>query len=314
MKPSPPDPDSFLVTGALGCIGAWVVRLLLEEDAAVTLLDPGPETHRLEAVVGTDWPARVRWIRGDVAAPGVVAEALAASRTRYLLHLAGLQVPACAADPVAGARVNVLGTLQVLEAAAAAGVDRVVYASSAAVYGPEGPDRPRREEDPAVPRTHYGVFKLANEGAARIAWQERRLATVGLRPLTVYGPGRDRGLTSGPTAAMAAALRGEPATIAFTGATDFLWVEDCAAAFVACARHAPPGARVYNLHGETAAVARFVAILEEELPAAQGLVQASGPPLPLPATLDDSRLRQEVPGLPRTGLREGIRRTLAAIS
>src|SRR6202011_951788 len=99
-----------------------------------------------------------------------------------------------------GARVNVLGTLTVFEAVrqSEGRVQRLVYASSAAVFGP--PERysagPQPDDVPLVPTTHYGIFKCCNEGNARIYYLDHGLSSVGLRPWTVYGPGRDFGMNS----------------------------------------------------------------------------------------------------------------------
>ena len=113
----------------------------------------------------------------------------------HVIHLAGLQVPTCRADPILGAKVNVLGTLAVFEAVRLAGdqVKRLVYASSAAVFGPpeKYPTGPLADDVPLVPATHYGVFKCCNEGNARIYFQDFGLSSIGLRPWTVYGVGRD---------------------------------------------------------------------------------------------------------------------------
>jgi nucleoside-diphosphate-sugar epimerase len=103
-------------------------------------------------------------------------------------------VPACKADPVAGAFVNVLGTLNVFEAARAVGVERVVYASSAAVFGMSEDDAALDETALCEPATHYGVFKRTNEGNARVYFLDHGLSSVGLRPLTVYGVNRDSDL------------------------------------------------------------------------------------------------------------------------
>jgi nucleoside-diphosphate-sugar epimerase len=118
------------------------------------------------------------------------------------VHLAALQVPFCKADPVLGAQVNVTGTVNVFEAAKRQGLDTTIaYASSAAVHNEHGE---------VAPRTLYGVYKVANEGTARIYADDDGVASIGLRPFIVYGPGRDQGLTADPTLAMQAAARGEP--------------------------------------------------------------------------------------------------------
>lgn len=306
--------SKILVTGAGGCIGAWVVRHLLEDGAEVTALDKSPERHRLEAILDADALARVRFVAGDVADLDGVRHAVETHGRDGVIHLAGMQVPSCRANPVLGAQVNVLGTLAILEAAAEVGC-RVVYASSAAVFGPDDePTRPHAEFEAGDARTHYGVFKLANEGNARIQFQDRGVSSVGLRPLTVYGVGRDFGMTSGPTTALKAALLGRPFEIGFTGPTDFQLVEDVASIFVRCLA-APDGAHVFNVHGETATVEHVVALIDEVLEAEglgdrRGLVTCAGPHLPIPGALDDAALTAAIGEPPRTPLRDGLARTL----
>lgn len=308
----------ILVTGANGCIGAWVVRRLLDRGDRVTALENGPDVHRLEAILDPDRRAGMRFFRADVADPEAVLEATRTGGRDGIVHLAGLQVPSCRADPILGARVNVIGTLAVLQAAAEFGT-RVVYASSAAVYGPdEEPLRPHREDEAGDPRTHYGFFKLANEGNARIFHQDHGVSSVGLRPLTVYGVGRDFGMTSGPTTALKAALLGRPYEIGFTGPTDFQLVEDVADVFVRCLE-APEGAHVLNLHGETAtvedAIAHIDAILEAEgLADRVGSITCAGPTLPIPGNLDDTALSAAIGEPPRTPLRSGLERTFRAFA
>ncbi len=215
---------SYLVTGANGCIGAWIVKSLLDRGDRVTTLDLDSGNHRLDALYESDrlpeihaaLAARI----GDVSALEDVREAVVAAEPDAIIHLAGLQVPSCRADPLAGARVNVTGTLNIFEVAREKGISNVTYASSAAVYGPAPADRPIREDEYIDPRTHYGVFKQANEGAARIHWNDHAVPSAGLRPLTVYGPGRDQGMTSAPTTAMKSAILGAKFTMPLTGPTE----------------------------------------------------------------------------------------------
>ena len=99
-----------------------------------------------------------------------------------------------------------LGTLAVFEAVreSQGQVQRLVYASSAAVFGPPEsyPPGPLADDVPLTPTTHYGFFKCCNEGNARIYFQDHGLSSIGLRPWTVYGVGRDFGMTSEPTKAI----------------------------------------------------------------------------------------------------------------
>ena len=301
----------MLVTGAQGCLGAWVVAALLERGRTPVVLDLAADPRRLRLVAGEDAPAAVRFVRGDVARLEDVTGALEASGASAIVHLAGLQVPFCAADPPRGARVNVVGTLNVFEAAKRAGIPRVAYASSAAVYGPDE-GRAVTERDPAEPTTHYGVFKRANEGNARVYFASDGIHSAGLRPLTVYGVGRDQGLTSDLSRAIHSAVLGRPFTIRFGGATDVVYARDVAEVFVRCAEEGPPGAHVFNVHGERVEVARWVELVDEALPPERrGLVTFEGAPLPIAAELDGSALDAALSGLPHTSAREGIAATVA---
>jgi len=304
--------STYFLTGALGCIGAWIVKELLERGDTPVVFDLGGDARRIRDLVDAEAVARVRFVNGDITDAAAVKAAVAAAAPRAVLHLAGLQVPFCRADPALGARVNVLGTIHVFEAALAAGVPRVVYASSAAVFGPSEDDGSRPDESALCePVTHYGVYKRANEGTARVYWLEKQLPSVGLRPLTVYGVGRDQGLTSGPTSAMKAAVLGRSFHIGFSGPTDFHYVADTAAAFVAAADGGREGALVFNLHGETHDVAEVVRTIEAELPAARGRITLGGPRIPIPPELDGKAFRAAYPAVPVTPLAAGVRATLA---
>lgn len=306
---------NYFVTGALGCIGAWVCRLLVQRGDVPIVYDLGVDARRVRDLLSPDEFERVRFVHGDITDGDATKRAVAAAGPAAIVHLAGLQVPFCRQDPALGARVNVLGTIHLFEAALAARVPRVVYASSAAVFGPAEDDDAAPDETAACePVTHYGVYKRANEGTARVYWLDAKLPSTGLRPLTVYGVGRDRGMTSGPTTAMKAAVLGRPFTIGFTGRTDFHYVADTAAAFVACADGPPAdgadGAFVYNLHGDTVDVADIVRAIEAECPASRGTITASGPRIPIPPCLDGRAIHAAYPGLPRTELGLGVRETI----
>lgn len=303
--------QTYFITGAQGCIGSWVVRQVLEQGDRAVLFDLDHHDKRLSQVLSAEQLQQVTRVQGDVTDGATVLEAMRTHAVDAVIHLAGLQVPFCQADPVLGARVNVVGTLNLFEAVRELGLQRLVYASSAAVY--DSADGLSRVDESVVPApaTHYGVYKLANEGNARV-YADAGIASIGLRPLTVYGLARDQGLTSGPTRALKAAALGRPFTIGFSGPTDFLYVADAAAAFVACATAPLDGAHIFNLHGETVDVATAVQRMDEVLPEERrGLIQVDGPVLPIAPELDDAALRAAVPNLPRTQLRDGLAATLA---
>jgi nucleoside-diphosphate-sugar epimerase len=299
----------YFVTGALGCIGAWVVKALLERGDEPVAFDQGRDRRRLEAITDPGDLTRASFVEGDVTDGRAVRAALEASGARRVIHLAGLQVPTCRVNPPLGALVNVVGTLHVFEAARALGVERVVYASSAAVFGLS--DEAVDEQVVPEPLTHYGVFKRANEGSAGVYYRDHGMSSIGLRPYSVYGVGRDAGITSDPTRAMKAALIGRPFEIRFSGVTDFIYAADTAAAFIACADGAPAGAHVFNVHGEAIDVATIVRLIDAHLPeGARGLITVNGPPIPMPPSLDDTALRALIAGLPRTSAEVGIAETI----
>ena len=193
------------MTGALGCIGAWTVRQLVREGVPVVAFDLGHDPRRIELIVEPDDLAAWTSSQGDITDLATVERALDEYGITNVIHLAALQVPFCRADPPLGAQVNVTGTVNVFEAVKRRGdgMAPVVYTGSIGMFSLSDVDpmTGRLEEDAdAHPGNHYGVYKLANEGSARIYWADTGVPSVGLRPMTVYGAGRDQGMTSTPTA------------------------------------------------------------------------------------------------------------------
>ncbi|MGL4649419.1 MAG: NAD-dependent epimerase/dehydratase family protein, partial [Caldilineaceae bacterium] len=252
--------------------------------------------------------ARVDFVDGDIAELSFVEATLQDSKARHLIHLAALQVPFCRADPPLGARVNVVGTVNIFEAARNAGLDRVVYASSVAVYGAceDYPDELLDESHTPRPRTHYGVYKLANEGTARIYFQDQGLSSIGLRPHTVYGPGRDQGITSDPTKAMLAAAAGAPFVMSFSGRFGMQYARDVAETFVAATVAPYSGAGVFNLRGSVVHMDQVVSAIETAAPASRGTITYQDKALPVPAGQDDTPLRALLGVVPNTPLDEGV--------
>ena len=289
-----------LITGGYGFIGAWIIRDLLARGDSVWVFDLREDARRLRLILPETQVKQVTFVQGDVCDLPALSAAIAADGITHVIHLAGLQVPTCRADPMLGAKVNVLGTLAVFEAVKAAGaqVKRLVYASSAAVFGgPQNyPSGSLPDDLLLVPSTHYGAFKCCNEGNARIYFQDNGISSVGLRPWTVYGVGRDLGMTSEPTKAIKAALLGRPYHIHFGGWSDFQYVEDVAKAFVLCLERPYSGAKSYNLRGAVVTLADFHAALAKALPAAQTLVTFGTTQIAIAFDLsDDAIQRDKVP-------------------
>jgi UDP-glucuronate 4-epimerase len=293
-------PERFLVTGADGCIGSWVVRTLVESGRDVVASDVAAEPRRIQRILENRLSDAFTYASGDLRSASVVDEIVAAHGITRIVHLAALQVPLVAADPLLGAEVNVIGTLRVLEAARRSSTVRgVAYASSSAVFGSSG-DWGRAE-------TLYGVFKVCNEETARFYARDYGTPSVGLRPCVVYGPNRDQGLSAAITHALKAAVLDEQYTIPFRGPIDLQYVEDVAAAFVEAALADQEGAHVYDLHGHLVEVADLVPAIELAVPEAAGRISVGSDPVPGRVEFDDAPLRAALGPLPKTPLADGIR-------
>ena len=239
-----------LVTGGAGFIGSHVVEMLLSRGTPVTILDDfssGREANIPEH-------DRLRVVRGDVADADAVADALdGCSRVVHLAAVASVQ--RSVEDPIQTHRSNLIGTVQLLERCRHVGVERVVYASSAAVYG-NSQEPPVREDGPLDPETPYAIDKLAGEHYLRYYRRVHGVSAMSLRFFNVYGP---RQVSDSPYSGVISlftrsALTGAPLTVMGDGlqTRDFVYVEDVAATVVACLDlERLPSASVLNVGGGT---------------------------------------------------------------
>ncbi|MEO8292569.1 MAG: SDR family oxidoreductase [Actinomycetota bacterium] len=230
--------DLCLVTGGAGFIGSNLVRALVARELRVRVLDD-LSTGRLVNLEGT--MDHLEFVQGDVRdADGVRA---ATQGCTAVFHEAAIpSVARSVADPLATNDVNVNGTLHVLLAARDAGVQRVVFASSASVYG-NASVLPAHEELPCRPISPYGVSKLAGERYLQAFWESYGLLTVALRYFNVFGMGQNPRAEYAAVVPrfIAAALEGRPATIFGDGeqARDFTFVEDVVQANLLAADSSP---------------------------------------------------------------------------
>jgi nucleoside-diphosphate-sugar epimerase len=310
--------ERYLVTGALGALGAWTIRHLLDQGASVIAHDIGTGLDRLRLFVDDDELAQVVFVQGDVADVGALERVVAEHTVTRIVHMAALQVPFVRADPVLGARVNVVGTTAVFEAARRNGdqVRGIAYASSGSVYSADdaNPSAPLRLDTPITPPSLYGVFKQANEGTARIYWEDNGLATVGLRPCgIVYGPGRDQGNSSPPSKAMLAAAVNADYFIPWGGQIIFSHASDVARAFLQAAQAVPAGAQVFNLGGSASSVHELVAAIEETEPAMRGRVDIGDAEIVGPIEVDEVALNGAVGPVGWRSIGEGVRDTIGTL-
>jgi nucleoside-diphosphate-sugar epimerase len=226
-----------------------------------------------------------------------VLKACERSKARAIVHLAALQVPFCKADPVLGAKVNVVGTVNVLEAARKLGIQRITYASSIAAHG-------AMEGHGTLP-TLYGAYKFCNEETAKVYSQDWGVHSIGLRPGVVYGVGRDQGLTSKTTVAILAAAAGKAYEIPFRGPISWLHAGEVASAFLTAVSKPRDSARVFDINGIASTVEDSVGLIKKIAP--QAPITFSGSALPFPMGLSDEPVRSYLGDYGSVPLEAGMR-------
>ena len=283
----------YLITGAMGCIGAWTVANLVRRGVQVVAFDLGSDSRRVRQLTTLEEFGAVTFAQGDITELNSLERALDDHGITRVIHLAALQVPFCRANPPLGALVNVVGTVNVFDAVSrrADRIGPVVYAGSVGMFSATDVDPVSGRLEPntvAHPINHYGVYKQANEATAGIYWRENGIASIGVRPMTVFGMGRDQGITSGPTKAILAAVLGQHYEIGFGGKTLFNYADDVARALVLASSSNVRGALTFNLPGSLARVRDFVASLEDVVPESAGLIRAAEEALPFPEEISDA--------------------------
>ncbi len=287
-----------LVTGAGGCIGSWALTLLTDAGIPVAAMDLTDDKRRPKLLMAESELAQVRWFTGDIADTAAVNSAVEKSGAKAIIHLAALQVPFCKADPIAGARVNVVGTINIFEAARKFGIKRIAYASSIAAHG---------VFDPKTMATLYGAYKFANEQTSRVYAQDWQISSVGLRPGVVYGIGRDQGMTSKTTVAILSAAAGKPYTIPFRGPVSWLHAGEVASAFIKAVSKERSGAEVFDINGIASTVEQSVELIRKVAPEAK--IAVSGDALPFPMALSDQPVHSFLGDYGSISMEDGIRQT-----
>jgi UDP-glucose 4-epimerase len=305
----------LVVIGGAGLIGSHTVdALLLEDVAEIVVYDNlvrGSRENLAEAL--TDSRVRVFEAGGDICQTDILDAAL--KRADGVFHFAALWLLQCYEYPRAAFDVNIRGTFNVLEACVANDVQRLIYSSSASVYG-DAVEEPMTEDHPFNFENFYGATKVAGEAMARAMHARYGLPFVGLRYMNVYGPRQDyRGAYIAVIMKMLDSVdRGEPLVIYGDGsqAYDFVYVGDCAAANV-CAMKADTTCRFYN-------VGRGVRTSVKEL--AESVLEVTGSDVGLryePAGLtfvknrvgSQVRAQNEIGFTAGVGLEEGLRALIA---
>ena len=291
----------IVVTGAGGCIGSWILAILHRSNIPCVAIDLSEERTRLELLLGEE-ASKIKWHKCDITDFNSLKKIILSYEPSAIIHLAGLQVPFCAANPALGARVNVEGTINILEIAKEVNIKRTVYASSVAALGmpPKGPWK----------ETLYGAYKLANEHTAYVYWADWQTPSIGLRPNIVYGLGRDQGMSSKNTVAIQAAALDKSYKIPYTGKYSWLYAGEAALAFITSVSKDMVGSHVFNLNGSCETIENGLKLIRELKP--NSSVTCEGQPLPFPPDLDDLPLRKHIGDYTSVSVQKGIEHTIKA--
>ena len=256
---------SIMVTGGTGFIGRRIVRELTERGEDVVCFDLAPPSTRRDGVV---------YYRGDVTQLPQLLEACNAHGVSRIIHMAALLPPDTEERPHFGMLVNIVGTNNVFEAARWCGVERVVYASSIAVYGTQETfgDRAVNEDDLPAPANVYGMTKAANDFAAARYADLYGLDLRGIRICTVFGHGRVTGMT-GMIGGLMASLPavGKPIELPFhrDELSPMIHAEDAAQIFVRAALAERLNHPVYISGGHLCSVGDMIDVVRRMIPDAR---------------------------------------------
>ncbi len=288
-----------LVTGAGGCIGAWVLALLRRAGVPAVAFDLTDDKRRPRLLMQDKAVDELPWEVGDIADSDRVRKVVRDHGVQAIIHLAALQVPFCRADPITGAKVNVVGTVNVFEAARNQGLKRLAFASSIAAHS-------FFADQPWLP-TLYGAYKYCDEMIGKVYFQDWDVPSIGIRPGVVYGIGRDQGMTSKTTVAILAAAAGKPYSVPFSGAVSGLHAGEVASAFIKSVSADRSEAIVFDHNGIPSTVEDWIALVRKVAPGAD--LHVNGKALPFPAELSDEPIRDFLGDFGHMSLDEGIQAT-----
>lgn len=299
---------NILVTGGAGFIGSHLVRHLLAKGENVTALD------NLSTGLAENLPPEAKLVEMDIL-DADLPKVVAAGAFDAIVHLAAqTMVDTSIKDPLLDTRENLLGTVHVLEAARAANVKRVIFASTAAVYGDvKEDDLPVREAQPTLPLSFYGLSKLSVEKYLEMYEKLYGMEYVVLRFANVYGERQGDGGEGGVISIFAKAVaEGRDITIYGDGeqTRDFVYAGDIAEGILAALRTEEVNA-AYNLSTQTETSLRELVSLLAEIRGRE-IVPKYGAEREgdiYKSMLSNSRARRGLDWQPATTLAEGLRRT-----
>jgi nucleoside-diphosphate-sugar epimerase len=308
---------TYLVTGGTGFIGAYVVRDLAVQGEHVVCFDIAPDHRLLGAVVPPDYLDNITTVRGDVTDWPQLLHTLRQHRVERVIHLASLLTGSSEANFPLALRVNCQGTNYVFEGAALLGLQKVVWASSVAVFGPRsiGPDGIVLNDAPHDPQTVYGACKSYNEQMALHYMRKYDLDIVGLRFTLVYGYGKTETVARGTGVEYLNELIDKPAlgqgpcVVPYgDDQMDWLYVEDAARAVVLASNAGKTRTKAFTVRGDLRLMRDVFEYVRRLVPQAEMTLQPGS--YRQIWKYDGSVTREELGYAPEHPIEEGIKRTI----
>ena len=283
---------AVMVTGGTGFIGNRIIRKLIERGEEVVCFDLAPPRSNLAPYLD-----RIRMYRGDVTQLPHLLEAINTHQVHKIIHMAALLPPDTEDRPHYAMQVNIGGANNVFEAARWTGIERVVYASSIAVYGVQDTfgERPINEDDLNDPINVYGMTKSVNDFSAKRYADRYGLDLRGIRICTVFGHGRVTGMT-GMIGGLMVSLPaiGQPVAMPFDEAelSPMIHAEDAAEIFVRAVLAGQLNHRVYISGGNLATIKDMADTVRSIIPDAQ--ITTGDQKVPHVYLVDNSRMLADI--------------------
>jgi nucleoside-diphosphate-sugar epimerase len=308
---------NYLVTGGTGFIGAYVVRDLVQSGDRVVCFDIAPNAQLLTDVVPAEHLQRVTVVRGDVTEWSQLFHTLRAQRVDKVIHLASLLTSSSEANFPRALKVNCQGTNHIFEGAALLGLEKVVWASSVAVFGPRslGPEGIVLNDAPQDPQTVYGACKSYNEQMALHYARKYDLDVIGLRFTLVYGYGKTETVARGSGVGYLSELIDKPAlgqgpcVVPYgDDQMDWLYVEDVARAVVLASQAGRTRTKAFTVRGDLRPMREVFDYVRRLLPQAEMTLQPGR--YRQTWRFDGSATHDEIGYAPEVTIEEGIKRNI----
>ena len=286
---------SILITGGTGSLGACLTRALLEEGVAdkMVLFDYRPDYERV-----AEFANRVEIVSGNIADWPDLVRTIKEYEIKNIFHLAALLFTESMERPYASFKINLEGTVNLLEAARMYSIDKVIFASTIATFSPGLPE-PVKEGAPQVPGSIYGITKLAGELWGRYYHHQYGIDFRALRFARIVNSGRSGvGTALFPSSLIEDAILKRRHEVSVPGdyRVPITYIKDAARALVMLYRASEAKTRIYNINGILPSAKEIMDKVRTYLPDAplNFAKDLAGPPLAIPLSYDDTSASEEL--------------------